>query len=198
MDDWERPQTLEGRWVRLEPLEARHAPGLLDAFDLETFRYFTVPRPEMTVAGFERLVQDRTAPGSFGYAVVLREGGKVVGSSSMFDLNPAHRNLEIGHTWYAPQWRGTFVNPESKLLMLRHAFEAMGCIRVQLKCDDRNERSKAGIRKLGAKFEGVLRNNVVMPDGHRRQTAYFSVLPEEWPDVKAALLNRLEHLGGQG
>lgn len=191
MDPWKTPPVLEGRFVRLEPLEPRHAPGLLAAFDLETFRYFTVPRPEMSVAGFERLVQDRTRPGSFGFAVVLVESGEVVGSTSMFDLDPANRNLEVGHTWYAPQWRGTPVNPECKLLMLGHAFEAMDCIRVQLKCDDRNERSKAGIRKLGAKFEGVLRNNVVMPDGHRRQTAYFSVLPEEWPDVKAGLLNRL-------
>ena len=108
------------------------------------------------------------------------------------DIQAVHRGLEIGGTWYAPEHQRTAANTEAKFLLLRHAFEVMGCIRVQLKTDLRNERSQRAIERLGAVREGVLRDHILMPDGHRRSSVYYSVLDHEWPAVKARLEKKLK------
>ncbi len=192
MRPWVEPVVLEGEWVRLEPLRLHHAPGLLEASDPEVFRHFTAPFVPERVEQFERWIQERTEPGSWGSAVVSRAEGRVVGSTTVFDVRPEHRGLEVGYSWLRADLRGGPANPEMKLLLLRHAFETLGAIRVQLKCDARNLRSFNGIKKLGAVYEGTLRHNVILPDGHRRETAYFSILEAEWPAAKARLLERLE------
>lgn len=190
MPTWFEAPTLTGSHVRLEPLELRHAPGLLANADPETFRYMLWTPEPWGVEGFEEWVRRRQSD-SVPFAVVHKESETVVGSTTYLELNTEHRWLEIGYTWYGPEWRGTAVNPEAKLLLLTHAFDELGCVRVQLKCDDRNARSKAGILKLGAKPEGVLRNHRILVDGHRRQTAVFSIIVEEWPEVRGRLVERI-------
>jgi RimJ/RimL family protein N-acetyltransferase len=115
----------------------------------------------------------------------------MVGSTSYMDIDPPNRCVEIGATWYAPSHRGTRINPECKLLLLGHAFETLSCVRVTLKCDSRNLHSQAAIAKLGATREGVLRKHRIQPDGYVRDTVYFSVIAEEWPQVRQSLLDRL-------
>jgi RimJ/RimL family protein N-acetyltransferase len=127
------------------------------------------------------------------FAVVHLASGQAIGATRYMDIQPANRALEIGGTWYAPAYRRTAVNTEAKYLLLAHAFEALGCVRVQLKTDLRNERSQRAIERIGAQKEGVLRHNLIMPDGHRRSSVYYSILDEEWPAVKA----RLEALLGR-
>jgi N-acetyltransferase len=132
-------------------------------------------------------------PGFVTFVFIDRSDGHVLGSSSYLDIRPQHRTLEIGSTWIGHQFQGTFVNPEAKLLMLRHAFEDLGCVRVQLKSDARNVQSRAAMTKLGAKFEGILRKHMINPDGFVRDTAMFSIIAEEWPQVRQSLEERLAH-----
>lgn len=190
MPEWPPKKTLEGKFVRLEPLELSHAEGLLQAATPETFKYMIWTPEPWGVEGFEEYIrrrQENTVP----YAVVWRETNEVVGSTTFLDLIPEHRGLEIGFTWYAQPWRGTTVNPESKLLLLSRAFDELDCVRVQLKCDNTNEASKAGILKLGAQFEGVRRHNMILADGRLRNTAYFSIIRDEWPAVRERLVERV-------
>jgi RimJ/RimL family protein N-acetyltransferase len=134
----------------MEPLDARHAAGLLDAASEDLFDYLVVLPKEWTVAGFENWIDAMHGDGRVPFAAVLRETGQAVGTSSYLDIRPAHRALEIGHTWIGKAFHGGFVNPEMKYLMLRHAFEDLGAVRVQLKTDARNRRSQAAIAKAGA------------------------------------------------
>lgn len=187
---WPTPQVLEGTHVRLEPLELRHAPGMFDVADPETFKYMLWTPDPWGVEGFEEWIRRRQGD-AVPYAVIEKATGKVVGATTYLETNQEHRGLEIGYTWYGAAYRGTVVNPESKFLLLSRAFDDLHCVRVQLKCDNRNERSKAGILKLGATFEGVLRNHRILPDGHLRQTAYFSILQDEWPAVRGRLVERI-------
>lgn len=178
--------------MRLEPLTEAHLEPLHAATPFETFVYFT-NRPRDGTRGaflehFRAIAADTTRA---QFAVIDRATGGVVGSSAYLDIRPAHRGVEIGYTWYAPSVRGTRVNPESKWLLLRHAFETLGCVRVQLKTDGRNVHSQRAIAKLGAVLEGTLRRHIVMPDGFVRDTVMFSILPEEWPAVEQGLLARL-------
>ncbi|HEX8875752.1 MAG TPA: GNAT family protein [Phycisphaerales bacterium] len=187
-----RPTTLEGGVVRLEPLDERHASDLLEETARDTFRYFRGPPPVWTLDGWKRFIREAIAtPARVPFAVVERSSGRCVGSSSYCDIREADRGVEIGYTWYAERCRGTMVNPESKLLLLAHAFETLGCVRVQLKCDARNTRSAAAIAKLGAKHEGIIRSHLYMHDGHLRDTSQFSIIAAEWPAVKAGLEARL-------
>lgn len=188
------PIVLEGRSVRLEPLEARHAASLFNCADQETWAYmFDKPTP-WSVAGFERYVEDRNRSGLVPFAVIDKQSGEAVGSSSYLDIRPEHRALEIGHTWIADRLRGTAFNPEMKLLMMQHAFDALGAVRVQLKTDERNKRSQAAMLKMGAQREGAFRNHMILPDGHLRTTVFFSVTREDWPKVKAGLEQRLQNI----
>lgn len=184
-NEW--PELVGDRLV-LSPTTLDDAEALAACADASTFD-FSLGRPaSSSVEDMRRYLAARNAQ---PYTMRVRVSGEVVGCSSFMDLKPEHRALEIGSTWIAPRHRSTFVNLEAKLLMLAHAFESMHCVRVQLKCDARNERSAAAIRKLGAVFEGRLRNFGIMPDGYVRDTLMFSVTDAEWPEVRAGLENRL-------
>jgi RimJ/RimL family protein N-acetyltransferase len=187
------PVTLDGPFVRLEPLEVRHAEILAKHADMQTFQHFTNMRPDsVDAAGMARFIERlRTLPAVVPFAIVHNGTNEAVGCTTYMDIRPEHRGLEIGMTWIGHDFRGTQVNPQAKFLMLRHAFETLGCERVQLKCDARNLQSQAAISKLGAKFEGRLRKHFVLPDGYVRDTMMYSIIREEWPDVAAGLLQRL-------
>jgi RimJ/RimL family protein N-acetyltransferase len=196
MQEWIRPIVLEGQVVRLEPLEARHAPGLLAAASPDLFR-FTPQRPDAwNLAGFERDVATVNAMGdTVAFAVIHRRRGVVIGRTTYMDIQPAHRGVEIGRTWISRPHQGTLVNPEMKLLMMRHAFETLRAIRVQYTTGHLNVQSQRAIARLGAVREGVRRQDRISPDGTVRDTIVFSVVSEEWPMVKAGLLGRLGQLG---
>ncbi len=184
--------SLSGYGLELSPLQESDAEELLEAAGTpETFRYM-LKTPEWTVEGFRQYVSERSAPGFFPFAA--KKEGKIVGCSSIFDVDHIHRRLEIGYTWVTPSLRATVVNPVMKLLMLQFAFEQFGAVRVQLKCDVRNAQSRAAIEKLGAKFEGIWRNHMILENGDLRQTAFFSIIPEEWPEVRERLIERYRKL----
>ena len=178
---------LSAHGVRLEPLTVAHAPDLLlAAADDEVWRWLPVARPR-TEQDVRELV--RTHRGDLAFAVVV--DGRAQGSTSYLDVDLAVGGLEIGWTWYArPLW-ATWVNPACKLLLLEHAFEALDARRVTLKTDGLNTRSQAAIRKLGASYDGTLRHHRRRPDGSVRDTAFFSILAAEWPQVRAGLLARV-------
>jgi RimJ/RimL family protein N-acetyltransferase len=185
------PSTLTGRLVRLEPLSEAHVADLTHGGADETiwrFMPYGLIRTQEQMAGFVRDALARQARGTdMPFAVIQRELGRAIGCTRYLAIEPAHRGLEIGGTWYAREFQRTGVNTESKYLLLRHAFEDLACIRVQLKTDLRNERSQKAIERIGALREGVLRENVIMPDGYHRSTVVYSILESEWPDVKARL-----------
>ncbi len=190
------PLTLRGRFVQLEPLALRHAADLAHTGSPELFRYMNHSPASWDVRGLERYISEATAsPERIAFAIVDLARDQAVGTSSYFDIRAAHRGLEIGHTWIARSAQGTRVNPEAKLLLLEHAFERLGCIRVQLKTDSRNEQSQRAMLKLGCVREGVLRKHMVMPDGHLRDTVLFSITNEEWPAVRSRLEARLNVAG---
>lgn len=184
--------TLEGRVIRLDPMLREHAPVLWDvakgALD-EIFRW--IPYPMRTAEDFQVLVEKALAEQSLGQSVpfvtVERSSGRVVGSTRFMNMDAANRRVEVGSTWIAPAWQRTAANTEAKYLMLRHAFEQWKCIRVELKTDALNQRSRAAILRLGAKEEGILRQHMVTYTGRLRDTVYFSILGSEWSQVKAKL-----------
>ncbi|MBA3866842.1 MAG: GNAT family N-acetyltransferase [Solirubrobacterales bacterium] len=188
---------LEGSAVVLEPLAEVHAEELWRAAQApeiwawlahlgssrEYFQQWLEMSLEAAAAGREGV-----------FATRERSGGTLVGSTRYLNVRPADRVVEIGWTWLNPVVWGTGVNVEAKLLMLDYAFETLGCIRVELKTDARNERSRAAIAALPAQFEGVLRKHMTVPDVGVRDTAYFSVIDDEWPGVRANLQRRLDSL----
>ncbi|HRI42923.1 MAG TPA: GNAT family protein [Fimbriimonadaceae bacterium] len=186
------PVVLEGRSIRLEPLAAVHAQGLMEAATPELFEYlFDRPDP-WTIEGFRAYVEAiPRLPARLPFAMVDIGVGRAIGTTSYFDIRSEHLGLEIGYTWIGARHQGTHVNPESKYLLLRHAFEILGCVRVQLKTDMRNLRSQRAMAKLGARREGVLRRHMVRPDGYVRDTVLFSITDEEWPEVRSTLEARL-------
>jgi RimJ/RimL family protein N-acetyltransferase len=194
--------TLRGDTVELRPLQAADAPALLAAAadgELWNLRLTVVPGPETVDAYVAAALRGRAAGGVMPFAIVRRDPGggpgQVVGSTRYWKIDRANRKLEIGHTWLAASAQRTGVNTEAKYLLLRHAFEAMGCVRVQFQTDVLNERSRAAIVRLGAVQEGILRCERIMPDGRRRDTVRFSMLDTEWPDAKARLASRMRPAG---
>jgi RimJ/RimL family protein N-acetyltransferase len=185
---------LEGRYVRLEPLDDRHRDDLLAAAaqDPATFRYMG---SDLSVGAdaWPAYLADALAPEFIAWATVDAATGRAVGSTRFGDIAPEHGRVEIGWTWIAPSHQGTAVNTEAKLLQLTYAFDELGATRVALKTDGRNLRSQAAIERLGAVREGALRRHIRMPDGYMRDTVYFSILADEWPTVKANLEARLSH-----
>lgn len=182
------PCTLEGEHVRLEPLTLAHAPDLFTAAqDPEIWQWMPVPTPAHVseVEAWIRDALDKQARGEVRpFAVIDKASGKAIGSTRFLDVSAHDRHVEIGWTWYArPYWRSA-VNTESKYLLLRHAFEELGCIRVSLKTDLRNERSQRAIERIGGVREGVLRRVVVMHDGYQRSSVYYSILDDEWQSVQ--------------
>ena len=186
---------LEGRLVRLEPLAAHHADGLrAAATDSDMFAWMPVDMASSDAALMAWL-DESIALGRDGiavpYAILAADSGRVLGSTRFLELRFEHLRAEIGWSWITrPAW-GTGVNVETKLLLLEHAFERVGLRRVEFKTDARNERSRGALLALGASFEGILRTHMVVRDAGRRDSAYFSVIDEEWPAVKRSLQSRL-------
>jgi RimJ/RimL family protein N-acetyltransferase len=193
--NWVEPLTLEGRVVRLEPLGPQHAAGLALHAEKEIFKYHVImPATQTPEAALAYIATYLARPHSLGFAIVLRESAQAIGATSYMDIREEHKGLEIGSTWLSRQWRGTAVNPECKLLLLKHAFEELHAERVQLKTDGRNLQSQGAIEKLGAVKEGVLRKHLMMPDGYLRDTVMYSIIRSEWPAVKERLMARLAML----
>ena len=192
---WEAP-TLEGRLVRLEPLAKRHVAGLWEASrDARTWRWLPIPQPQRPEE-LEAWVDDALARAAAGLdlPLVTQREGAIVGSTRFLALRPEHRSVEIGWTWLHPSAWGGGVNVEAKLLMLRHAFDAWGCRRVELKTDALNERSRGAMEAMGATFEGIHRKHMLVRAGENRDSAWYSVVDDEWPRVREGLVRRLAHV----
>jgi N-acetyltransferase len=191
-----KPITLQGRVVRLEPLTEMHVPQLAVAGQDEAIWQFMRYGQITTEPGMRLWVRELLAAQAQGtdlpFAVIYLESGAAIGSTRYLEIRQAHRALEIGGTWYALTFQRTAVNTECKYLLLRHAFEELGCLRVQFKTDLRNERSQRAIERIGAVKEGVLRKHMILPDGVIRDSVYYSIIDSEWPRVKA----RLEEMMG--
>ncbi len=190
------PVTLTGRVVRLEPLSEAHVPDLTAVgLDLSIWRqmlYGSVDSEAKMLAFVQQRLKEQAEGTDLPFAVIHLASGRAIGCTRFMDIQPRHRGVEIGGTWYGVAYQRTGVNTESKYLLLRHAFETWGCIRVQLKTDLRNERSQRAIERIGAVREGVLRNHVIRPDGTIRDSVYYSIIDSEWPAVKARLEAMLE------
>jgi RimJ/RimL family protein N-acetyltransferase len=197
---WDQLSTrLEGEIVVLEPLEARHEEGLLEASQHPVIWRWLAPigeSREYFSAWFAASLADSEAGRESVFATVDRRSGKPIGSTRYLSLREAHRGLEIGWTWLLPSAWCTGANVEAKLLMLEHAFERLGCMRVEFKTDARNEHSRAALAALPAQFEGVLRRHMIMPGIGRRDSAYYSVIDDDWPEVRANLERRLAEAQG--
>ena len=184
----------------VEPLASAHEDGLLAAGqDQEVWRYLTAfPDAWESPARFRRWMQEALAAAEQGtegvWAILERSSGAPIGSTRYLALRPEHHGLEIGWTWIGKRWWRTGANVETKLLLLGHAFDVLGCERVELKTDARNARSRAAMEALPAQFEGIHRRHMRTADGWR-DTAWFSVIAPEWPDVRAALRRRLARHG---
>lgn len=188
------PVTLEGRHVRLEPLSPAHHAGL-SAVGLEPdlWRWIPTPvrTPEEMSAYIETALNEQSRGVSLPFALIEKAEGRAIGSTRYGNIDRAHHRVEIGWTWVAPGWQRTAINTEAKYLLLLHAFETLGCIRVELKTDSLNERSRAAILRIGAREEGTFRNHMITSTGRIRHTVYFSIIDSEWPEVKARLQSML-------
>jgi RimJ/RimL family protein N-acetyltransferase len=186
-----KPITLTGKFVRLEPLSEDHIPGLTEIGVGQDFWGFMLYGDIKSEADMRNWVLDIMERGKRGgdlpFAVIHLESGRVAGATRYLNIMPHDRGLEIGGTWYGKEFQRTVVNTECKYLLLKHAFETLGCIRVQLKTDSLNERSQKAIERIGAKKEGVLRNHMILPDGRIRHSVFYSIIDSEWGDVKRGL-----------
>jgi RimJ/RimL family protein N-acetyltransferase len=190
------PVTLHGSVVRLEPLRSEHAELLWkvakDAVE-DIFRWipYRMKSPEDFKQVVEKALAEQERGESVVFATVERNSGRVIGSTRFMNIDRVNRRVEIGSTWIAPPWQRTGVNTEAKYLMLRHAFEVWKCMRVELKTDALNQKSRQAILRIGAKEEGTLRRHSITWTGRVRDTVYFSILDSEWPEVKQLLEERL-------
>ncbi len=188
------PVTLEGVAVRLEPLSEAHCPALCEVgLDEDLWKWipFRVATPEEMLAYVRTALDQQAAGSAVPFATVERASGRVVGSTRYMSIDVPNRHVEIGSTWIGKPWQRTAVNTEAKYLMLRHAFENLGAVRVELKTDFLNERSRNAILRIGAKQEGIFRKHMLTWSGRWRDSVYFSIIDEEWPAVKRALEGKL-------
>ena len=186
-----RPVTLEGRVVRLEPIDERHAADLYEVGSDESIWRYMPRRPIASVEDARAMIAEMLAGQREGsqlpFATVDRASGRAIGSTRYLDIRREHRGLEIGWTWLGVAWQRTPANTECKLLLLEHAFESLGALRVQLKTDARNVKSQRAIERIGGVREGVLRAHMILPDGFVRDTVMYSVTTAEWPEVRKRL-----------
>ena len=185
---------LEGKFVCLEPLSNDHRDELIEAgkgFDW-AWMSMDLSTKEAMNTFIKMALKEQEKGLEYAFAVREKSTNRIVGSTRYMDVMSSQKGVEIGWTWYSSGMWGTAVNPECKFLLLRHAFEDWGAIRVYLKTDNNNLHSQKAILKLGAKFEGMLRNHRIRRDGTYRHTMMYSIIPDEWPSVKANLLRRLE------
>jgi RimJ/RimL family protein N-acetyltransferase len=188
------PVTLEGRHARLEPLAKAHLAGLVQVgLDEELWRWIATPvrTAEEMEAYIETALQEQERGVSLPFAILEKATGRAIGSTRYGNIDRTHHRVEIGWTWVAREWQRTAVNTETKYLLLRHAFETLGCIRVELKTDSLNEKSRAAILRIGAKEEGTFRSHMITASGRIRHTVYFSIVEADWPAVKERLLSKL-------
>jgi N-acetyltransferase len=188
------PVTLEGQFVRLEPLALTHVDALaavgLDP-DLWKWTTVSVRTADEMRAYVQSAIDDRAAGRALPFATIERATGTAIGCTRFMNISMPDKRVEIGSTWVASPWQRTATNTEAKLLMLRHAFESLGCIRVELKTDRLNERSRNAITRIGGVEEGILRQHMITASGRLRDTVYFSILDREWPGVRDRLEARL-------
>jgi RimJ/RimL family protein N-acetyltransferase len=192
-----KPVVLTGQHVQLEPMTEAHIPGLAEIGVGQTFWDFMLYGNISSDEDMRSWVWDILSRAKKGtdlpFTVIHLASGRVAGATRYLNIFPQDRAVEIGGTWYGTEFQRTAVNTECKYLLLRHAFETLGCIRVQLKTDLRNERSQKAIERIGAVKEGVLRNHMILPDGRYRHSVYYSILDSEWPEVR----KRLEKMLGK-
>jgi RimJ/RimL family protein N-acetyltransferase len=184
------PVTLEGRHVRLEPLAKGHLAGLARVgLDKELWRWIPTPvRTQEDMAAYiETALQEQERGVALPFAILEKATGRAIGSTRYGNIDRVHHRVEIGWTWVARDWQRTAMNTEAKYLLLKHAFETLGCLRVELKTDSLNEQSRAAILRIGAKEEGIFRNHMITASGRIRHSVYFSIIESEWPAVKARL-----------
>lgn len=188
------PLTLTGRVVTLEPLTVAHAAPLAAVgLDPELWRWIpsAVTSPA-EMEGYVKTALDEQARGvSLPFAIRLAGSGQVIGSTRFGNIDRANKRLEIGWTWYTPSVQRTGANSDAKLLLLTHAFETLGANRVELKTDALNAKSRNAILRIGAQQEGIFRQHVITASGRVRDTVYFSIIRDEWPDVKRRLLQKI-------
>ena len=188
---WISPVILNGKYVRLEPMTEDHIPGLAEIGVGQTFWDFMLYGRMDSVEDMRNWVMDILSRAEKGtdlpFVAIHLASGKVAGATRYLNIMPKDRGLEIGGTWYGTEYQRTPVNTECKYLLLTHAFERLGCIRVQLKTDLRNVRSQKAIERIGAKREGILRNHMILPSGQFRDSVFYSILDSEWPEVKKRL-----------
>jgi RimJ/RimL family protein N-acetyltransferase len=195
---WLNPVTLTGRHVRLEPLDHTHHDDLAEAAgDGELWRlwYTAIPAPEGMRAETDRRLGLQRAGTMLPFAVIEPESGKAVGMTTYMNVDAANKRVEIGSTWYRKSVQRTLLNTEAKLLLLGHAFETLGCIAVEFRTHFFNHQSRKAIERLGAKLDGILRSHQVAPNGTVRDTCVYSIIPSEWPTVKAHLAFQLGKTG---
>jgi RimJ/RimL family protein N-acetyltransferase len=189
------PVVLEGVHVRLEPLTRAHHDGLCEV-GLEEELWRWIPIPVRTVAEMsaymELALKEQAGGFSLPFVQIEKASGRVIGSTRYMNIEKTHHRVEIGCTWIGREWQRSAINTEAKYLLLRHAFETLGCMRVELKTDSLNAKSRAAILRIGAKEEGIFRNHMITANGRIRHTVYFSVVDAEWPEVKARLENKLK------
>jgi len=191
---WIEPVILEGRWVRLEPLEWRHEPALIALRpDEEVYRYFSASLG--TPQAIHNWMEDALCVMALGtelpFAIVESVAGAVIGSTRCYDIRPSDRAVEIGNTWLGRPWWRTAINSECKYLLLRHLFDVVRCQRVALRTDSLNLRSQRAIERLGAVREGVLRKHMIVHGGRARDTVYYSILDDDWPFIRRRMEARL-------
>lgn len=191
--------TLTGRAIELQPMQREHAAGLLSAAaDGELWRMTltVIPGPDTVDDYIEKALEGQLSGSVLPFVIVRRESGAIIGSTRFWKIDRSNRKLEIGHTWLSGSAQRTGANTEAKYLLLAHGFEEMNCVRVQFTTDELNDKSRAAILRLGAKQEGIVRNERIMPDGRKRNSVRFSIIDSEWPEVKAVLRNKLANRGG--
>ncbi|MCF5702430.1 GNAT family N-acetyltransferase [Pseudomonas syringae] len=186
--------TLQGQRIVLRPLQYADADALLHAAadgELWNLTVTVVPSPGTVDSYLKKALEGRDAGTVMPFVIVLKDSGEVIGSTRLWKIDPLNRKLEIGSSWIAERWQKSFVNTEAKYLMLRHAFEVLDCVRVQFTTDENNQKSRQAILRLGAQQEGVVRHERIMPDGRKRNSVRFSIIDDEWLQVRQRLEQKL-------
>ncbi|MBK5535368.1 GNAT family N-acetyltransferase [Pseudomonas sp. TH08] len=186
--------TLQGQRILLRPLQFSDADALLHAAadgELWNLTVTVVPSASTVDSYLQKALDGREAGTVMPFVIVLRDSNEVIGSTRFWKIDPLNRKLEIGSSWISASWQKSFVNTEAKYLMLRHAFEVLDCVRVQFTTDENNQKSRNAILRLGAQQEGVVRHERIMPDGRKRNSVRFSIIDDEWPQVRRHLEQKL-------
>lgn len=195
------PVSLIGQKIRLRPMTEQDADTLLLAAsdgELWNMQLTNIPSPDTVAQYINIAITGRNAGTVLPFVIEEIASGKPIGSTRLWKIDTQNRKLEIGHTWLSVSWQRTYANTEAKLLLLTHAFEVMNCVRVQFTTDELNEKSRNAILRLGAKQEGIVRHERIMPNGRKRNSVRFSIIDEEWPEVRGNLQSKLQSFDAVG